>query len=82
VEIVNGCGEELEAVFINGGVFMVIPLLGDDDLYHPTWIAVVYGPAPDDENGLSCGAESPSFCVWAVPGTHSMIGQLSEGEVR
>ena len=53
----------------NGGVYLVIPLLGDDDRYHPTWMGVVYGPIPDARNGFTAGADSPSFCVWAVPGT-------------
>ena len=55
---------------MNGGVFLYLPMPWDD-FYHETWASVVYGPMPTEENGLSGGAESPSFCVWAVPGTEA-----------
>jgi len=46
-------------------------MLGDDDIYHPTWLAIIYAPKPDAKNGFEAGAESPSFSLWAIPGTHS-----------
>lgn len=58
-------------VITDCSVFFIVPMLGDDDVYHPTWVAVIYAPIPDEKNGFEAGADSPSFCVWAVPGTHS-----------
>jgi hypothetical protein len=54
------------------GVWFMIPMLGDDDLYHSTWLAVIYCPCPDIKNGLEAGADSPSFSVWAIPGTEGV----------